>query len=61
MKTETDSVGGGLLVIGFNKEECRNVLAKMVISDELPFKTMEGEGFRHFCQIMQAALLLHQE
>ena len=53
MKTETDSVGEGLLAIWFNKEECRNALAKMVITDELPFRTVEGEGFRHFCQVMQ--------
>ena len=58
MKTETGSVGGGLLAIGFNKEECRKTLAKMVISDEMPFRTVEREGFRHFCQVMQPKFAL---
>ena len=37
------------MVIGFNKEACRDTLAKMIILDELPFRFLEWEGFRQFC------------
>lgn len=49
----TSKHGSGLLAIGYSKEACRKALAKMVIMDELPFRSVEGEGFRHFCQVMQ--------
>ena len=49
-KTETRS---NLVAVGFNKEACRYALAKMIILDELPFRIVEGEGFRQFCTIVQ--------
>ncbi|XP_024032218.1 zinc finger BED domain-containing protein DAYSLEEPER-like [Morus notabilis] len=45
--------GSGMLAIGYSKEACRKALAKMVIMDELPFRSVEGDGFKHFCQVMQ--------
>ena len=49
-KTET---GSNLVAVGFNKEACRGALAKMIILDKLPFRIVEGEGFRQFCTIVQ--------
>ena len=37
----------------FDQVTCRDALAKMVITGELPFKFVEREGFREFCRIMQ--------
>ncbi|XP_042029816.1 zinc finger BED domain-containing protein RICESLEEPER 4-like [Salvia splendens] len=33
----------------FEQEEVRKALAYMIIVDELPFKFVEGEGFKYFC------------
>lgn len=35
----------------FNQEDVRNALAYMLIVDELPFKFVEGEGFKRFVRI----------
>lgn len=51
-QTKTES-GNSLLAIGFNKDNCRKALAKMVIVDELSFRFVEGKGFRDFCLVMQ--------
>ena len=32
----------------FDQELIRTVLAKMIVIDELPFKFVEGEGFKNF-------------
>ena len=37
----------------FGQDACRDALAKMIITDEFPFKFVEREGFRFFCSIMQ--------
>lgn len=37
----------------FDYEKRRDGLAYMVIVDELPFRFVEGEGFKHFCSQMQ--------
>ncbi|XP_077228331.1 zinc finger BED domain-containing protein RICESLEEPER 1-like [Tasmannia lanceolata] len=37
----------------FDQELCREALNRMIIIDELPFKFVEREGFRHFCSVMQ--------
>ncbi|KAL5857275.1 hypothetical protein ACOSQ3_004733 [Xanthoceras sorbifolium] len=36
----------------FSGEECRRVLAEMLILDELPFRFVENRGFRKFCQVV---------
>ena len=43
--------GGNLLDVGFSKEACRIAYIEMIIIDELPFRHMEGEGFRNFCRV----------
>ena len=58
IKTETESESNNLLAIGYNKKACRKALAKMVVLDEMPFRTVEGEGFRQFCQVLQPNFLL---
>jgi hypothetical protein len=44
---------GTLKAIGFNQEECRLALAQMIIVDELPFKFVEGRGFKSFLRKLQ--------
>jgi hypothetical protein len=44
---------GALKAIGYNYDECRQALAKMVIIDELPFNFVEGRGFKLFARTMQ--------
>jgi hypothetical protein len=44
---------GSLKAIGYNYDECRQALAKMVIIDELPFNFVEGRGFKLFARTMQ--------
>jgi len=51
-ESEDRSVGT-LKVIGYNYDECRQALVKMVIIDELPFNFVEGKGFRLFSRTVQ--------
>jgi hypothetical protein len=44
---------GTLKAIGYDYDECRKALVKMVIIDELPFNFMEGKGFRLFSRTLQ--------
>ncbi|KAF7139229.1 hypothetical protein RHSIM_Rhsim07G0226600 [Rhododendron simsii] len=37
----------------FSAEACKRALAKMIIIDELPFSFVEGEGFKHFIEVVQ--------
>ncbi|KAF7130352.1 hypothetical protein RHSIM_Rhsim10G0102100 [Rhododendron simsii] len=37
----------------FSFDDCKRALAEMVIIDELPFRFVEGIGFRRFCKVMQ--------
>jgi len=48
-----DQSVGTLKAIGYNYNECRQALVKMVIMDELPFNFVEGKGFRLFSRTMQ--------
>ncbi|KAF7145906.1 hypothetical protein RHSIM_Rhsim04G0141100 [Rhododendron simsii] len=47
--------GGGVDVVShvFSFDDCKRVLAEMVIIDELRFRFVEGIGFRKFCKVMQ--------
>ena len=54
IKSEIGSGSNNLLAIGYNREACIKALAKMVVLDEMPFRIMEGEGFRQFCQVLQS-------
>ncbi|KAG6650499.1 hypothetical protein CIPAW_06G047500 [Carya illinoinensis] len=51
-KMEGGSGGGGLVPISFSVEACRQALTEMIIVDELPFRFVEGEGFRKFMLVV---------
>ncbi|WOL00412.1 hypothetical protein Cni_G09125 [Canna indica] len=42
----------------FDQEECIRYLAKMIITDEIPFRFVEHEGFRQFCRSMQPLFVM---
>lgn len=45
----------------FNQERSRIAFAKMIITDELPFRFIEREGFRHFMSVTQPEFKLCRE
>jgi hypothetical protein len=57
LKKEEGELGdrkvGTLKAIGYNYDECRQALVKMVIIDELPFNFVESRGLRLFSRTMQ--------
>ena len=44
-KIEEDFISG-LVPIAFSVERCRQAIDEMLITDELPFMFVDGEGFR---------------
>ncbi|KAF7808335.1 zinc finger BED domain-containing protein RICESLEEPER 2-like [Senna tora] len=54
-RKKEDGEGAGIKLKGvtFDITACRQALARMIIVDELPFKHVEGEGFRYFMSIVQ--------
>lgn len=52
-KEEGTSSGPVLRAVNFNIAEARTELAKMVIIDELSFRSVEGEGFKNFVESLQ--------
>ncbi|KAL5758800.1 hypothetical protein ACOSP7_021411 [Xanthoceras sorbifolium] len=46
-----DGYGNNLGLANFSAEECRRALAEMLVLDELPFRFVENQGFRRFCQV----------
>jgi len=43
--------GSNFVTTFFSQQVCREACTKMLIIDELPFKFIENEGFRHFCSV----------
>ncbi|KAF8661542.1 hypothetical protein HU200_056963 [Digitaria exilis] len=39
--------------ISYSIEDCREALAEMIIIDEMPFRTVEGEGFKRYSKVLQ--------
>jgi hypothetical protein len=37
----------------YNIEDCRKALAEMVLIDEIPFKTVDGERFKRYSKVLQ--------
>jgi hypothetical protein len=37
----------------FSIEDCRKALAEMVIIDEMPFRSVVGEGFKRYSKVLQ--------
>jgi len=52
-KEDGNGTGSTLVAVHFDVEACRKALARMIIVDELPFKFVEGEGFRYFMSVVQ--------
>lgn len=52
-KEDGKGVGNTLVGVSFDVEACREALSRMIIIDELPFKFVEGEGFRYFMSVVQ--------
>jgi hypothetical protein len=46
-------VSSKLKPVTFSIEDCRKTLAKMVMVDEMPFRLVEGEGFKNFIKTVQ--------
>jgi len=44
---------GTLKAIGYDYDECRKALVKMVIIDELPFNFVEDKGLRLFSRTLE--------
>lgn len=55
-KEDGNGIGSTLVGVGFDVDACRKALARMIIVHELPFKFVEGEGFRYFMSIVQPKL-----
>ncbi|KAK3010916.1 hypothetical protein RJ639_011022 [Escallonia herrerae] len=53
-----DNTMGDLKASRFSTEECRLILAEMIIVDELPFNHVEKQGFRKFCHYMQPRFIV---
>ena len=47
-----DGGSGDLFAVPFSVEACRQALVEMVILDELPFRIVEGEGFKRFVRVV---------
>uniref|UniRef100_A0A9I9E8D2 BED-type domain-containing protein n=1 Tax=Cucumis melo TaxID=3656 RepID=A0A9I9E8D2_CUCME len=47
-----------LMATSFTQENCRKMLARMVILDELPFKFVESEGFHKFCRALNPKFVI---
>ncbi|XP_062085571.1 zinc finger BED domain-containing protein DAYSLEEPER-like [Humulus lupulus] len=39
--------------VAYNKEACRVALTQYIVLDELPFRHVEGEGFKRFVKTLQ--------
>ncbi|XP_077251956.1 zinc finger BED domain-containing protein RICESLEEPER 1-like [Tasmannia lanceolata] len=52
IKGQEGDGSGTLSIWKFDQEAIRNALTRMVLVDELPFKSVEKEGFRHFVSII---------
>ncbi|CAA0806372.1 Zinc finger BED domain-containing protein DAYSLEEPER [Striga hermonthica] len=50
---EGDEIVGSLTSWKFDQEAIRSELARMVIVDELPFRFVEGDGFKNFMSVTQ--------
>ena len=61
IKKETDEYGkvvSQLKTHSFDFEKCKRALTEMIIRDELPFRFVEGDGFRKFCYIMEPRFIV---
>jgi hypothetical protein len=46
------------VIAKYNATKIRGVITKMIIVDELPFRSMQGEGFQDFMKIVEPKFLV---
>ena len=49
---------GNLKVVKYDPESIRQVLASMIIRDELSFKVIEGEGFKDYSRLLEPRFVI---
>ena len=42
-----------IIVVSYNESMCREALARIIIVEELPYKFVEHDGFRHYSHVLQ--------
>ena len=50
--TKKEDGSNSLVAVSWTKEKAREYLAKYIVLDELPFRHVEGEGFRQYSHYM---------
>ena len=61
LKNSDDANGANsnsLIVLSNNESMCREALTRMIIVDELPFKFVNHEGFRHYSPVLQPGFIV---
>ncbi|KAK3189129.1 hypothetical protein Dsin_028690 [Dipteronia sinensis] len=53
MQPKTNQDDGKLIATTYNEEKCREALARFVLLDEAPFKTVEGNGFKYMLSVFE--------
>ncbi|KAK2654954.1 hypothetical protein Ddye_008006 [Dipteronia dyeriana] len=53
MQPKTEQDEGKLITTTYNEEKCREALARFVLLDESPFKTVEGKGFKYMLGVFE--------
>ncbi|KAK2645899.1 hypothetical protein Ddye_021094 [Dipteronia dyeriana] len=53
MQPKTEHDEGKLIATSYNEEKCREALARFVLLDEAPFKTVEGKRFKYMLGVFE--------
>ncbi|KAK0600052.1 hypothetical protein LWI29_011098 [Acer saccharum] len=53
MQPKTNEDDGKLIATSYNEEKCREALTRFVLLDEVPFKTIEGKGFKYMLGVFE--------
>ena len=49
---------GNLKVVKYDPESIRQALTSMIIRDELPFRVIEGEGFKDYSRLLEPRFVI---
>ena len=49
---------GNLKVVKYDPEAIRQALTSMIIHDELPFRVVEGEGFKDYSHLLEPRFVI---
>ncbi|KAK3200581.1 hypothetical protein Dsin_023996 [Dipteronia sinensis] len=53
IQPKTNQDDGKLIATTYNEEKCTEALARFVLLDEAPFKTVEGKGFKYMLGVFE--------